>query len=282
MKNLKLFLVLIVALSIFQSCQKETLNEVDTANGLVAPDLPTADMYSMPLDEVSEENFNSEDEDTKNSATYKNVRHASGSLLFWHTAVNLNMAIPTSAFAAAFNHDPTNLGDGVFEWSYDHTTRPELGSDTYNVSLIGKYINELNEVEWTMTVSKVGGFTDVVWYEGIVSRDSKTANFTLYHQPNNPEPYWSIDYQKFTAETDASLRYTNIVPNGADNGKYIEYSTQSEERLNRAFDVFLSDKNFLEIEWKATSKEGRVKHPTHFNDEEWHCWSASKEDMDCE
>ncbi|MCK5441521.1 MAG: hypothetical protein KAJ23_06510 [Maribacter sp.] len=38
----------------------------------------------------------------------------------------------------------------------------------------------------------------------------------------------------------------------------------------------------VNIEWNSTAFNGRVMAPSHFEDEMWHCWDSSGEDVACE
>ena len=49
------------------------------------------------------------------------------------------------------------------------------------------------------------------------------------------------------------------------------------------YDIFNKGQNNLtEIKWNRTSKDGRVKDPAHFGDEDWHCWNHLLEDTTCQ
>lgn len=279
MKNFLLLLALLMTLTITQSCEKEPQEE-ETLQ-LVAPEIPPAEMFSMPISSVRETDT---DTTTAQSGgfTYWNWAHAALSLVGWHTVVYLNMAVPTAAFGMAFNVEPVYVGDLTFEWVYQYEAPQHLGGHYYDVTLSGQYVNNTEEVLWTMTVSQVGGFSDFVWYTGRSSTNSSVGQFILNRNPANPEPYLSMDYENGPGAEDARLRFTNVIPASLENGHYIEYRTSTADEFNRSFDVQRGSNNFLEIRWNEPAGNGQVRHPERFNDNEWHCWDFDQRDIDCE
>jgi len=277
MKKLNLFFFLLLALSIMQSCQKD---ENTSPTDEVAPELPPQATFIMPFDgyeEVDTTEFNNEI--GNRSMTYRNWFYAGTNILVWNTLVGINMIVPVASFAESFNHDPVYEGNGIFSWTYSY---PVAGV-TYEAKLTGEFINSGADVEWIMTISQVGGFSNVVYYSGIVAVDGSKADWTLYHEPNNPKPFMRIIYLNDVNTGESSIRYTNIIPNNPGNGHYLEYRIQSGSAFNRAYDVFLgSPDNFIEILWNTPSDTGRVKNLTAFGDSEWHCWDIDKMDVDCQ
>jgi hypothetical protein len=49
---------------------------------------------------------------------------------------------------------------------------------------------------------------------------------------------------------------------------------------DRAYDVFTKE-SLLEIQANSAAENGRVKHPSHFNDSDWHCWNTKQVNIDC-
>jgi len=110
------------------------------------------------------------------------------------------------------------------------------------------------------------------------------ATWTLNHRPNNPEPLLKIEHQKNNGSGEASIKYTNIVPNNSSNGDYIEFRVDNATGgdFDRAYDIYKSSNdNLLEAEWNQTDKDGRVRDEQRFNDTEWHCWDENQIDIDC-
>lgn len=275
MKRSYFLFILALALALFTSCEEG----VTPINDQVAPTLPPAEMYTAPM---------TMDGDSSNNhifgATYRNWFHAGANILVWNTAVALNVAVPLASFGLALNERPVFIGNATFEWSYVYRAPAVQGGKVYDVVLTGQYLNNTRDVEWIMTMSERGGFTNFEWFRGITSTDQTEAAWTLNHKPNNPEPYMSIDYTRNPGNSDESIRYTNINPSNSGMGGYIEYRSESANPFNRAYDVYPGPNNpgtLLEIQWSVPSNEGRVKHESHFNDTDWHCWNSHLQDTAC-
>lgn len=282
MKNFFLFFILLTALFFTQSCEEEPLLEEENID-MVAPEIPPAQMFSAPVDELTAKDVDTDSQTGGGGGgfAYSNWLHSAVSLVAWNTVVYINMAIPTAAFASAFNVEPDYIGDLTFLWVYQYEGPAELGGHTYDIALTGQYINEVQEVEWTMTVSQVNGFSDFVWYTGVTSTNNSEGYFILNRNPANPEPYLQMDYQEDILTEEASLRFTIVIPNDNANGHYLEYRTEPNEEFNRAFDVQGPPNDFMEIRWNEPAGNGQVRHPRHFNDNQWHCWSTEQLNIDC-
>lgn len=283
MKNLFWIVALLFSVVLVQSCQKEEVT--DLPPGVEAPELPPMAMFTMPTGDfdpntVDTSGVNTQLDERGFNDTYWNWFHAAVSLVVWHAVIVVNMAAPTAAFGAAFNVQPEYIGDLTFEWAYEYVAPVNLGGHTYNVSLTGQYNPDFETVNWVMTLSQVGGYTDFVWYTGTTSANNSEAQFTLNHQPFNPQSYLLAQYQGDNAGNE-TLRFTNIIPGNPGNGDYVEYRTNPGATYDLAFDVLTQTDNFLEIEWNEQNIEGRVRHPQHFNDNEWHCWDGEYKDVDC-
>ena len=279
-KNLSFLLILFLSLTFFQSCVKDN----DTPKSEEeAPRIPSMETFVMPFDGFSESDVDTTEfahqEGGARSLTFRNWAFAGGNILVWNIAIGVTMAVPVASFAESFNHDPVYLGNGVFAWNYAYN----VAGAAYNATLTGEFVNGGDDVQWIMTISQVGGFSDFEYYRGVVATDLSQANWTLNHQPNNPEPYLDIEYAKDDAAGTASIRYTNIIPGSANNGDYIEYRVQPGNEFNRAYDVYRIDAdNLLEIEWDEPSTAGQVTNLAHFGDSDPHCWDEDKMDVDCE
>ncbi|MBX2870457.1 MAG: hypothetical protein KTR30_00100 [Saprospiraceae bacterium] len=281
MKKLVLAFALLMSFSVFQSCQKDSIENPEEQ---VAPTLPPAESFIMPftgyedIDTTGLINNGGLDE-RGGPNSFRNWFYAGSNIVVWNVILGVNMAIPVASFLEAFNHDAVYDGQGAFIWAYDFT----LGNDTFLAELSARLINNNQEVEWVMNISKVGGFTNVEWYRGVTSRDNSRASWTLNHRPNNPEPLIDILHEKDIATNQISTRYTNLIPNNENNGDYIEYKTSINSDFNRAYDVFRANTNeLLEIEWNAPSGEGRVRNSDFFNDKDWHCWDQDLRDTSCQ
>lgn len=281
MKKLVFAFALLLSFSVFQSCQKDSIENPEEQ---VAPTLPPAESFIMPFTGYEDIDttgliHNGELDERGGPTSFRNWFYAGSNIVVWNVILGVNMAIPVASFMEAFNHDAVYDGQGAFVWSYDFN----LGNDTFLAELSARLINGNQDVEWVMNISKVGGFTNVEWYRGVTSRDNSRATWTLNHRPNNPEPLIDILHERDIATNQISTRYTNLIPNNENNGDYIEYKTLVNSDFNRSYDVFRANTNeLLEIEWNAPSREGRVRNPDFFNDNDWRCWDQDLRDTDCQ
>ena len=275
--NFLIALSLTFVLSLLSSCVDKPEEEVVQPFG--PPEIPPAEVFNIPSTAWG---MSGTDTTDLPGSTYYHWLHAGVNLAFWNGVILVNTAVPVAAFGAALNETPVLLEDGSWEWTYEIDDFNDLTGKTYEARLNGKFINAFREVEWTMTLSEIGGFTEFVWYKGVVATDFSEANFVIYQKPENPEPLFSTDYKR--EGEDHSLRFTNISPSTEDIGAYIEYRVDADNPYNRAFDVNGVPNNpdlFLEIQWMEPSKEGRVKHIERFGDDDWRCWDELKRDITC-
>jgi hypothetical protein len=273
-KSLYLFVILGMLFTL-QSCQKDDVN--GAPNNLTAPSIPPAALFTIPTQSFGVTGSNNAIS-TRNDKS--NWIHAGLNVLAWNTVVFVNTAVPLTAFGKAFDYDPVYLGDLTWEWAYQYQAPEENGATKYDVSLTGQYISDNNEVVWTMVVNVTGDSNKFTWYEGIVSRDHSSGLFTLNENPQNPNPYMSISFAKKEDNNDVTIRFSNIKANDPGIGDYIEWRTENGNEYDRAYDVF-NKNSLLEIQASGATDKGRVRHPSHFNDNEWHCWNAAHNNIDC-
>lgn len=283
MKTSKYFFLFLFSIVLFTACQKE--DPIIDDQQRMAPTLPPLESMLMAFPSA-------EDVDTTNligsqpgqaeprgGNSYKNWVYSALNLVAWNTAITLHSAIPFASFAEAFNHRPEFQGNGVWLWAYDYN----FNGSRFKAELTGQYISN-TEVQWDMTISKVGGFQNVKWYTGVITTDGKSGSWSLSYNPNNPTPYLQIDYKETNDNGSGLLRYTNIEAGNNDKGDYIEYREDKDPNADydRAYDVFKAkDNNLLEIQWNEINKNGRVKNPKEFGTSEWQCWDTEFLDTDC-
>lgn len=281
MKKLVFAFALLMSFSVFQSCQKDP---VDNPDERVAPTLPPAESFIMPFtgyEDLDTTGLHSQTElDERGGPTsFRNWFYAGSNLVVWNVIVAVNMAVPVASFLEAFNHDAVYDGQGAFIWTYEFN----VGNDTYVANLSARFANNDLDVEWVMNISKVGGFSNVEWYRGVTARDNSRATWSLNHRPNNPQALLDILHEKDLATGAITTRYTNRIPNNENNGDYVEYQTFTSGDFNRGYDVFRANNNeLLEIEWNAPRGEGRVRNPGFFNDDQWYCWDENLRDTSCQ
>ncbi len=275
MKRLIFLFCILGMLFTFQSCTDEGSN--DNPDNLKAPIIPSTSLFTIPTQSFGLK----EDKKTSSSRNDKsNWIHAGLNVLVWNTVVFVHTAVPITAFGHAFDYEAEYRGDLTWEWKYEYVAPPANGSKKYDVSLTGQYISNNTEVAWTMTVTEEGGSNGFVWYEGVVSIDHSSSNFTVNMDPTSPKPYMMLTSTRNLDSGDVTIRFSNVLANDPGNGDYIEWRTHNGNEYDRAYDVLTGD-SLLEIGGNETSKIGRVKHPKHFNDSDWHCWDENQFNIDC-
>lgn len=243
-----------------------------------APDLPPVSTFLMDFSDFSQEGqpLQSADSESADAGLSKaNWTWAAANVLVWNTLITFGFAIPVAAFLEAFNHEPVRQPDGRWLWDYNFTV------DVIHLAeLYGKV--EDDEVVWEMYVSREGGYTDFLWYSGRSALDGSEGTWTLNQDPDNPIPMIGIAWHRDTQAGTADIQYTNIVPDGPENGGYIKYGVTGGDPYDAFYDIYNKGKdNHTNIEWSLNDKDGRVKDPDHFGDGEWHCWNNVLDDVDC-
>ncbi|MDF1699251.1 MAG: hypothetical protein P1U56_25575 [Saprospiraceae bacterium] len=273
-KSFFLFLALGFILAL-QSCTKE--DALEAPDNLAAPSIPPTDVFTIPT-----QTFGIAEDQT--IATTRNDKsnwvHAGLNVLVWNTVVFVNTAIPIAAFGHSFNYESEFIGDLTWQWKYEYQAPPANGSTKYDVTLTGQYINNLEDVAWKMVVQEAGTSNEIVWYEGIVKANHSEGSFTVNRYPQNPEPYVTLSFNKDFDKDNVTIRFTNVIPNDPGNGDFIEWMAEPTGEYDRHYDVS-TDGNLIEIEANELEKNGRVKDPKHFEDEEWHCWDTNQKNIDC-
>ena len=274
MKKSIFYFLAIGLLLILQSCAKDDNNAPDN---LKAPELPSMAYFTIPTQTFGLVD-NNEVSTTRNNKS--NWIHAGLSILAWNSVVFVHTAVPIAAFGHAFDYEAVYIGDMTWEWKYEYQSPADQGSKKYDVSLTGQYISDQEEVAWTMTVTEQGNGTSFIWYEGVTAVGNTTGSFTVNKDPGNPKPYMNISYTRKPASNDITIRFSNVDVDAEGYGDYIEWRTSNGADYDRAYDVF-NKNDLLEIEGNSINENGRVKHPSHFNDSEWHCWNSNKVNIDC-
>lgn len=189
---------------------------------------------------------------------------------FWNIAGALGLAVPAASFVESFNHDPVQQADKSWVRTYSVTA---LGS-TYTARLVSRYT--ASGVRWEMYVTKQNSFADFMWYCGESNDSASEGYWLLKDKPADPSDLLRIDWRYNSSAQTADVKYTNVVPNGPENGGYIHCSTTQKAPYNRACDIYNKGKaNHTYIEWSSTTREGQVKDVLHFGDSQWHRWDSS-------
>ncbi len=277
MKKSILFLFVSFTLVALQSCQQEEVIEIP--ENLVVPQIPPMELYTMPTDKIA--HADSLITNDSRNGTKTNWIHAGVSLLVWNSVVVINLAGPVSAVGLAFNQNAQYIGNNTFEWTYQYNAPPHLGGGFFDVSLTGEYINNFEDVQWTLTASQPGSFTNFVWFSGVVSTDLTSAQFQINQNPNNPSSYLLVDTEREINGNEIAVRFTNDIAGDPGFGHFIEYTASNIQLYNRAFQLNAGPTNILDIEWNDPQGDGRVRHERRFGDTDWHCWNTQQFDVDC-
>ena len=277
MRHLSLLLAFVILGLFNQSCVKE--EPIIDNEDRVAPKLPPLETFVMPFAgfEKADTNELGGGSNARNLPTYQNWFHAATHVVVWNSILTVSMVVPVASFAEAFNHEPEFQGNGIWLWDYSYT----VDGRTYHAELTAQFTSE-TEIEWNMDIEQEGGFSKVRWYTGTTRTDGRKGSWTLYHMPNNPQPLVSIEYEGDADDKNASIRYTNIIPDHRDNGDYIEFRRHDDQTYDRAYDVYrAASDHLMEIQWHEANHFGRVKDEHRFGSEEWQCWNGEFIDTDC-
>lgn len=205
-----------------------------------------------------------------------NWNHAALNVGFWSIVAVAGLAIPVAAFAASFHNIPLQQPDGSWIWSYE--IRP--GGVLHSAKLHGIYID--NGIRWEMYISKQGEYEDFLWYYGESDRPSTEGLWILKNKPTDATDLLRIDWHRNIADNTGDIKYTNIAPNGPENGGYILVETTNQTPYDSFWDIFnKGQNNHTYIEWNKTSQEGRVKDQKRFTDDNWHCWDTNHRNIAC-
>lgn len=272
-----LSLILCLSVVVINSCKKDKGDP---------PLLPPAE--SMTIDFANFESAKKGDvtvsvpKGTENS----NWALAAGVAMIWKSVIYSTLAIPVYSFQKAIEQkNPVYLDDQTWQWS---SSANVLGK-TYTARLTGQ-IAETN-VLWKMYISLdgSGGFTDFVWFEGTSKLDGTSGQWKLYESQVNPVEILRIDW---TVEGDNpdSVKFTYTKAGNAFVNSYIEYGLTTNA-LNAYYTIHYynsSQQQFYDMtaEWNNNpdpmiGRNGRVKCPLCFGNDDWHCWDGNHLNVTC-
>jgi hypothetical protein len=195
---------------------------------------------------------------------------------FWNIMGVLGLAVPVASFVESFKHTPVQQSDGSWVWTYN----VPVGGTTYNAALHGKYVNQ--GVRWEMYVTKQGEYSDFLWYYGESDLPVTSGFWVLKDKPFVPTDLLRIDWHRNLENNTGDIKYTNIIPGGAENGGFISFTVSESIEFDRAYQIFNKGKNETTyIEWNHVTLEGRVKDSIHFGNNDWHCWDSQLINTDC-
>jgi hypothetical protein len=193
----------------------------------------------------------------------------------WNVVLTVGLVVPVAAFLESFNHVPEQQEDGTWVWPYDVNVLGIVHHAELHALAAG------GDIQWNMFVTKDGFYEDFNWFSGVSNLIRTSGTWTLNHSPEDPTPFVGIEWNRNLQEDTGDIRYTNVVPNGPEIGGYIAHAIQSEP-FDAVYDIFNKGQdNITNIEWNRATKDGRIKDPVGYGDEDWHCWDMSLQNADC-
>ncbi|MFW6102053.1 MAG: hypothetical protein ACOC6O_00095 [Chloroflexota bacterium] len=235
------------------------VNESHTQTTLLS--LPDSEQLSLPL---------------ALSSNKSNWNHAALNVGFWSTVVLVGLAVPVAAFQASFRNIPLQQPDGSWIWSYSVLIRGSV----HSAELHGQFIPE--GVHWNMRISKEDEYQDFLWYYGESNLPATEGFWILKQNPDEPNDLLEIDWSRDISTGTYSIRYTNIVPDGPENGGYIDVQYTDDIPYDYIWDIYNKGQdNHTYIEFSGSTGEGRVKDLNRFGDDDWHCWDSDQMNVAC-
>lgn len=282
MKKLAILMLLIlVPAGMFTSCKKEKGDP---------PALPPIE--SMMIDFSNFESAGKSDipDYGIKAAENSNWLFAAGVATVWKGVLVATLAIPATAFQAAITRTPVYLDKDKWQWTYDVNITLNQISMTYKARLTGQKV--ANNAVWEMYISKegTGAFPEFLWFSGTSKLDGTGGQWLVNHSAQYKEPVLQIDWTKSGALM-GSVKYTYIralndtrVADPFKNS-YIEYGLTSNtlnayykiDYYNLTLQQFVS----VEVEWSTSGKNGRVKSPVWFGNDNWYCWDGNYNNVTC-
>jgi len=215
--------------------------------------------------------------DAQQEATAWSWLNAAAHVTIWNTIITVGLAVPVAAFRESFNHESTYLGKKEWSWTYDVTVFDAV----YTADLHGTIKD--TTVLWEMYVSRAGVFQDFLWYYGEVNFARTQGYWIMNESPAKQNELLRIDWLRMPEADVAEIKYTNVQPGGAENGGYIQYGIFDDVNYDRFYDIYVaSAQRLVNIKWNSDTKEGRIKDPYLYLDENWRCWDINLQDIQCE
>ena len=276
MKTYRSFLpILIVSLLLFStSCDKENVDD--------RPDLPPVESFKMDFSDFQDNPADTKGLDLPGKAipeTYVNFAHAYHNVSFWNAFATGSLIIPFSSYAYALQQTPEYVGNNTWKWSYQFDI--EILEISLTATLTGKRIdNETFSMEMNIAYTDLPAIK-FTYFDGVCRYDHTHADWNLYKNVNGTSvKTLEITWDKDFVAMDASLKYTYVEPGQEETNSYILWEKVPGADYDEAYTISLSTGQ-INIEWDSTSKAGRVKDPSNFEDDAWHCWNDILQDIDC-
>ncbi len=267
MKSLKKILSVVLVIAILSACSEDEEN----FNPGTAPEIPPIESMLINFD-----NFQEDSNKGGREMSQLNWGRSAIQVGVWNVIITLNLAVPVAAFQASLTSTPEFDRDrGLWVWRFDY----DFVGRTYSSELTGKVTSD--GVEWQMFISQENGFQDFLWYTGTMNLEGTEGFWFLNASADDPNPFLRIHWEK-ESETIGRVKYSDVKEGSPNKDSFIEYGIQDSE-LDRFYNISItSTNNVVNIEWSKATGEGRIKEPNFYNDENYHCWDASFDDVDCQ
>jgi hypothetical protein len=205
-----------------------------------------------------------------------NWTYAAGVVGGWSLIIGFGLTVPVAAFRASFHNIPLHQNDGSWLWSYS----VNIGGSIYTAELVAQFITE--GVRWEMRITKEGDYEGFLWYYGECDLPATAGFWILKQSPAVPTDLVRIDWSRNISAGTHAVKYTNIVPDGPENGGYIDTQYTKGTPYDHIWDIYnKGEDNHTYIEWSSATSEGRVKDSNKFGDDDWHCWDSNRLNVTC-
>ena len=205
-----------------------------------------------------------------------NFTTASISLLLAEVVAVVVLAIPTAAFGAALQAQPS-YDDGFWHWRT--TTAAQGGTWSAHLSGTIQGADAIWEMRITSPSSATPSLEDFLWYGGVSELDGSSGVWRVYDpEGGGSNEALRIDWSHASAESH-SLTITVTKPGAPDSGDYITYVVDGPLRTVSYFDA--SDGSMVEIGWNASTGEGYIIAPA-YNGGTKSCWDTAQNNVICE
>jgi len=204
----------------------------------------------------------------------------------WNIILTVNLVVPVESFKLAANTTPVYLENSTWEWSYNFNV---IGAN-YKSRLTGQIRS--NDVKWEMYITRegVGAFSEIKWYEGTSKLDGKSGQWILNHGQQFAEPMLQIDWV-VAGSGIGNIKYTYIRDKKDDRSSdlfktsFIEYGLTTNP-LNAFYNIHQNSGianvfNDVSIEWNTTNHNGHIKSNYNYQDDLWHCWNETGDNIVC-
>ncbi len=244
------------------------------------PDIPPSGTFVMDFDDFSgaggaKRVIDRSDSTPLQAQAGDNWQWAALHVGVWSVIITVGLAVPVAAFLESFNHTPEQQEDGAWVWSYE----VPIGGVAHFAELHA--LADDGDIQWRMIITKEGYYEDFEWFTGVSNLIGTEGTWTLNKSPDDPTPFIGIEWHRDADAETGDLRYTNIVPNGPENGGYIFHGTTGGPD-SAFFEIYNKGQDALRnVEWNRTTKEGRVRDQQRFGDDAWHCWDSGLQDIEC-